>query len=257
MKHETHATIDPDQVPAPAFGLAEDLPRMETAAHRHGRPQLLYCIEGAMRLVTASQVAVLPPARAAWLPAGLDHRVYTSRPVRLRTVYFSAADDVGGDVVVFEAPGLLAEMAKQAAAWGPTPPDRPEVAPFFLAFLGLIQGWRAASTLPALPAARTEGLGVALAWLLERLDRPVSALDAARVAGLSERTLQRRCREELGVGLHQWLVRARVLRAMELLADPELSVGEVGVRCGYETGSSFIRVFQGETGQTPGDWRRG
>lgn len=259
MKHETHAThpLDPDLIPAPAFGLAEDLPRMDSDWHRHARPQLLFAVEGAMRLVTRSQMMVLPPERAAWLPAGLEHRVHASRPVRLRTVYFAPEADEGGDVVVFAAPGLLAEMAKQACAWGVSPPERPEVEPFFRAFLALTRGWRAELTLPGLPAAQSVALATALDWLHERLDRPVGAIDAARAAGLSERTLQRRCRDELGVPLHRWLVRARVLRAMELLARPDLAVGEIAARCGYETSSSFIRVFQGEVGLSPGEWRRG
>jgi len=247
--------LDPDEVDLPAFGLAEDLPALDGDWHTHARPQLLYATSGAMRLYTGRRIAVLPPQRAAWIPGGVAHRVQCGRPVQLRTVYFPAGND--GELVVFEAPPLLREMAREACEWGLSPPETEAGAAFFVAFEGLVSGWRASALTLSLPAATTPALQRGLDHLLARLGRPVGLADAAKAAGMSPRTLQRRCKKELGVGLSEWLQQARVLRALELLADPEVQIGEVALRCGYQSQAAFTRVFQRRLGVAPSVWRRG
>ena len=59
----------------------------------------------------------------------------------------------------------------------------------------------------------------------------------------------------------RWQVRAAcdhllLLRAVELLARPDLDVAEVALACGYETSSSFTRLFHAELGEPPATWRR-
>lgn len=254
MKHAI-PILDPDAIPHP-FGLAEDLPALLSDWHSHARPQLLYASEGALRLLAADRMVLLPPERAAWIGAGLLHRVEAPRPVRLRTVYLLPRHDpTPGALTVFQAPGLLREMAIQAGAWGPTPPDLPEVSPFFEALAGLSLRWRARPLALELPAARSPELGRALDRLLGRLDRAPGLAEAARAGGMSVRTLQRRCHDELGMGLKAWVLRARLLRALELLADPRLAVGEVALACGYHSLAAFSRAFAAALGTPPSAWR--
>ncbi len=252
---DAKALIDPDAIRRP-FGLAEDLPALRSEWHRHRRPQLLYASEGALRLEAADRLVLLPPARAAWIGAGLLHRVEARRPVRLRTVYLAPEQDPSpGELCVFQAPALLREMAIQAAAWGHAGPELPEMAPFFAALAGLVRRWRERPLAVELPAARSAELGRALEFLLGRLDAPVRLAAAARAGGMSPRTLQRRCQEELQIGLREWLGRARIVRALELLADPGMSVGEVAWGCGYQSVAAFSRAFAGALGSPPSAWR--
>ena len=249
-------SIDPDAV-AGRFGLAEDLPALQGDWHQHARPQLLYASQGALRLYAERLQVVLPPERAAWIPAGLPHRVSCGRPAHLRTVYLLPED--GGDegLAVFSAPPLLREMVLQAAAWGPSPPEDPGVLPFLEALAHLARRWRAAPLALGLPAAQSPALAAALGLLEDRLARPVGLADAARAAGLSPRTLQRRCQDELGMPLGAWLHRARVARSLELLAIPHLSVGEIAVLVGYGSSAAYCRAFHDLLGSAPGAWRPG
>lgn len=242
--------IDPDRVPT-AFGLAEDPPALATGRHVHRRSQLLYATSGAMRLVTERLTAVLPPDRAAWIPGGVAHDVACRRPVALRTVYFDPEDD--GEIVVFEAPPLLRELVIEICAWGPSPPDGADGV--LAALRWLVDRWRVRPLPVTLPTARSPELRAALDHLFERLAHPISLGDAALASGLSARTLQRRMREELGTGLAAWLQRARVQRAVELLADPELEIGEIALRCGYQSPAAFSRAFAAVTGTPPSGWR--
>ena len=116
MKH-----VDPDLVPAPGFALAETLPPMQGAWHQHQRHQLLYARSGTMRLEVEQAAWQLPPLRAAWIGAGVPHRVEVRRPVELRTVYLhpELAGWASPDCRVFSVSGLAREMLLASARWGP------------------------------------------------------------------------------------------------------------------------------------------
>ncbi|OZI72373.1 helix-turn-helix transcriptional regulator [Bordetella genomosp. 12] len=114
-----------------------------------------------------------------------------------------------------------------------------------IAELGLLETERLSLPLPhderllnlayALLAAPDDGRGID-AW--------------ARACNMSERTLMRRFRAETGVTLGQWRVQARMLRALELLAQGE-AVTQVALAVGYESISAFIGIFREQFGVTP------
>jgi len=58
-------------------------------SHRHVRAQLIYAVQGVMRIDTAEGIWVVPPLRAVWVPAGVDHEVRALTALQLRTLYIS------------------------------------------------------------------------------------------------------------------------------------------------------------------------
>lgn len=50
--------------------------------------------------------------------------------------------------------------------------------------------------------------------------------------------------------------RSRLRRAAQLLAQPERSITEVALDCGFGDLSNFVRTFRRATGVTPGAFRR-
>jgi PAS domain S-box-containing protein len=83
---------------------------------------------------------------------------------------------------------------------------------------------------------------------------PVSAL--ARRAGLSSRQLQRRFQELFGVGVKEFVMRARLQEAAEALQEGTASIAEVALESGFYDQSSFTRQFRKRTGTTPARYRR-
>ncbi|MCA9712349.1 MAG: AraC family transcriptional regulator ligand-binding domain-containing protein [Myxococcales bacterium] len=77
----------------------------------------------------------------------------------------------------------------------------------------------------------------------------------AKALGLGPRTLQRRL-EERGTSFGRLREQVRRERALELLALPRLSVGEVAFMLGYANPRAFYRCFRRWTGQTPTEYRR-
>ena len=70
-------------------------------------------------------------------------------------------------------------------------------------------------------------------------------------AGLSPRTLSRRFVAETGMTFAQWRQQARLLRALELVAD-EVPVTTIALELGYDNVSAFIDMFRRTLGTTPG-----
>jgi AraC-like DNA-binding protein len=244
---------------APAFGRAVRGEEVDVPWHAHRRPRLVLAREGAVRIWTRQSILVLPPACAAWIPAGLRHALTSERPVLLDVLSFPHDGSAPGEdarVELIEASPLLREMCAQAAAWGPQPPDPDLAVAFFATLRGLLRGWLETPVNISLPAPQSSPLKRALNHLLDRLDKPVGLPDAAQAGKMSERTLQRRCRSELETSLSSWLTRARILASLELLTDEELPIAEVARRCGYNSPAAFTRAFSQHLGHTPSAWRQ-
>lgn len=72
----------------------------------------------------------------------------------------------------------------------------------------------------------------------------------AERCGVSVRTLERHCKREFSLCPHDWLLRLRMQRAMELLLDAA-SVKETAAELGYKNQHHFSREFKKHTGHTP------
>ena len=82
---------------------------------------------------------------------------------------------------------------------------------------------------------------------------PEKSLIAAQL-GMSERTLQRRLREE-GTTYQEILENTRHYLARELLRNTALSLTDVAVQLGFAEPSAFYRAFRKWEGTTPGQYR--
>jgi len=95
---------------------------------------------------------------------------------------------------------------------------------------------------------------VALAEKAE--DRQADVAAIARRLRVSVGKLERAFKTEFDMGPAEYLRRARMERARDLLLHSGMSVREVGLACGYESFSSFVRAFRSAFGETPGKARR-
>ncbi len=78
----------------------------------------------------------------------------------------------------------------------------------------------------------------------------------AERSGLSPTTFKVCFRSVYGKPVHTWLTERRAARAARLLRScPELSIGEIAFRVGYENAGKFSAVFRRIYGVTPRDYR--
>ncbi|MFB9361399.1 helix-turn-helix domain-containing protein, partial [Actinoplanes nipponensis] len=92
-------------------------------------------------------------------------------------------------------------------------------------------------------------------WALSRLDEPLTLDALARHARVSARTFSRRFVEDTGYTPMQWVLRARVDLARELLEVTALGVEQVAARAGLGTAANLRLHFQRILGTSPTEYR--
>ncbi|MDN3310930.1 DJ-1/PfpI family protein [Microbacterium oryzae] len=93
-------------------------------------------------------------------------------------------------------------------------------------------------------------------WALHRLGDPLTLETLARHAAVSARTFSRRFLEDTGYTPMQWVMRARIDLARELLERSELGIEQIAADVGLGTGANLRQHFQRILGTTPTDYRR-
>jgi AraC family transcriptional regulator len=77
----------------------------------------------------------------------------------------------------------------------------------------------------------------------------------AQAAGMNLFAFVRHFKQRTGLPPHQYVLRRRIERARSLLADTDLSIVEIALRCGFGDQSSFTTAFRRRTRLTPGGYR--
>jgi AraC-like DNA-binding protein len=103
---------------------------------------------------------------------------------------------------------------------------------------------------------RTAGDAAVLAALSEGACSPLSVHEHARRIGLSLSALRRAVHRSGGCSPKEYVLRVRLNRSKELLAETDLTVAEIGRRVGHEDPAYFTRMFTNRTGMPPSAFRR-
>jgi transcriptional regulator GlxA family with amidase domain len=108
----------------------------------------------------------------------------------------------------------------------------------------------------AVPARDEGSLEATRAYALAHLESPLTVAQLARHACTSERTFNRRFRQETGTTPLKWLHAQRVDHARRLLEGSELPVETVAQRCGFGSAAILRQHFRRATATTPTAYRR-
>jgi AraC family transcriptional regulator len=93
-------------------------------------------------------------------------------------------------------------------------------------------------------------------YINAHLTETIPLEDLARVARLSPFHFARAFKQSFGLPPHRYHMHRRIEQAKALLATPQATVTEVGVRLGFSDTSTFSVAFRRLTGSTPGAYRR-
>lgn len=84
----------------------------------------------------------------------------------------------------------------------------------------------------------------------------LSAQELANCLHLGERTLQRRIKSYFGCTLREWMHQQKMILALKLLVQNQLSISEVSYECGYQHVSNFTQAFKQYFDSTPAEIQR-
>lgn len=96
----------------------------------------------------------------------------------------------------------------------------------------------------------------ALLVMRDTLERPLPIGALARRLGCSQRKLEAHVSRAFGITPQRLYRRLRLSRARKLLAETDLTIAEITVRCGYENASAMSRAYRAEFGMSPTHQRR-
>jgi AraC-like DNA-binding protein/mannose-6-phosphate isomerase-like protein (cupin superfamily) len=226
--------------------------RLDT--HMHREAQLVYAAKGTMQVTTPKGRWLVPPDRAVWVPARLEHSIDVLADVEMRTLYFDLAwlaqedrsESLAAEFVV-RVSRLLHE-AILALFDSRNSPDRTGLL-VRLAILELHQAEDSATfiPLPHEPRARRA------ADIVLRDPTATHEIETlAREVGTSERTLSRLFSSETQLSFKSWCQRARVAAAIEKMSmETNVSVKQLASDLGYASVPAFSHAFRQVTGKTP------
>jgi transcriptional regulator GlxA family with amidase domain len=88
------------------------------------------------------------------------------------------------------------------------------------------------------------------------IEEPLSTDEIAQLAGVSRRQLERLFKQYLGSLPSRYYLELRLQRARQLLRDTNHSIVQVGLMCGFSSGSHFSTAFGALFGNTPREERQ-
>ena len=220
-----------------------------TPPHRHPEGQLFGATRGVLTVGTDAGLWVLPASHAVWVPPHQRHSLRSHGAFDGSSVYVAeaACADLPATACAIRCTGLLREAIARAATWDGDPLDdtRQRVADLILDEI------RAAPQEPlGLPLPTDVRLMRIARALLDDLADARGLDEWADFGALSARTLSRRFAAETGFTFADWRQRARLMRAVEMLAAGT-PVTAIALGLGYDNVSAFIAMFRRTHGVTP------
>lgn len=248
----TSQILNPD---LPVVSVAFDLEREQGAPHTHLRAQLLYSVEGVMRVMTALGTWMVPSSQAVWIPSMMEHQVIATEAISIRSIYVDPAwsSELPNDCCVIALSPLLRELILRAVRIGNDyPPEGPERRLMEVIMDELRQMRRAPFYLPMSGHPKVRKV---IDALVEQPADPGKIEDWAKRVGSSSRTLSRLFVRETGMSFGAWRRRLRLMEAIERLGQGE-SVTRVALELGYQSSSAFTAMFRSELGVSPKRYSR-
>ena len=93
-------------------------------------------------------------------------------------------------------------------------------------------------------------------YIAEHCAQKLTLEDVASYSGYSKYHFARMFKAYAGISFYDFFLRQRVLLCEQLLADPQIPVTEVALRCGFGSIATFNRIFKQYEKMTPTEYRR-
>jgi AraC-like DNA-binding protein len=218
--------------------------------HRHQRAQLLYSATGLMIVGTEHGTWVVPPQRAVWIPAGVQHEIRMVGQVATRSVYLkdgTVTPPTNRCRVVGISPLLRSLLV--AAVDLPLAYETETRASHIMALI-----LHEIAALAELPLSVPFPADAHLAGICRRFLASPTAHDTidawAATLCMSRRAFTRFFRHETGLSFSAWRQQACLIAALPRLIAGE-PVTTVAIDLGYASPSAFIDMFRRILGTSP------
>jgi len=213
------------------------------ARHAHDLDQLALISKSAAIIETDSVYVVHPLLKALWLPAGVEHTLYSPRPFTLHALYFPPNSlRVRTEPEVLGMDALARELVMLLCA-APRASQRDARHVHALALLEQLLPLAKAESF-SLPRPTSErARKLADYFTSHAKDGRALEIVSAEIGGASLRTFERLFADETGLSLAAWRRQSRMLASLSLLVEGK-SMSEVAHAVGYDSPAAFSTAFK-------------
>ncbi len=250
----TPKSTNPDDyqhVPRPLAAMAKEFADgLHIGRHCHARAQLIFAIAGVMTISNDQSRFVVPPQRALWMPAGMQHSMTMSGVVSMRTLYVQAkgARGLPQDCRVLAVSPLLRELIVRATVLPVLYDENSAEGRIMQMILDEIATLQ---TLPLdLPMPQDKRVLKLCRALIDDPADDRTLEQFAEALGASARTFARLFRSETGMSFGAWRQQLRLMEALRRMAAGA-PVTTVALDLGYASPSAFAAMFRKTLGVPP------
>ncbi|PIB24364.1 hypothetical protein BFP76_03885 [Amylibacter kogurei] len=222
------------------------------------RDYLIYAKTGALRVTINGESWLLAPSFAAWVPANTPMLVEISKPVTACSILARPGfcTLMPNTPIAFQMSPMTRHMVQHCKEWGKDNDHPPEAENFFQALLNACAALANSAIDIKRPFSHDPVLQKAIDFSDAHLSKKITAQDVARATNQSERTIQRRFSQNLGITWSQLVTQLRMIHGVQLLAEGDLSIIQISGECGYQSLSAFNRAFLKFANCTPSEFRK-
>jgi AraC-like DNA-binding protein len=240
-----------DEVQWPVCTSATDYPESWfIEPHSHAKHQLIYAIEGVMVVHSGLNQWTVPPSRGIWMPSGQVHSIRCVGALKMRSVFVRPDQfpELPGETRAVSISPLLSELIKTSVTIAaPVDPDSREARIMRL----IVDELTLLPTLPLhLPQPGDQRIQAICSALRQDPGDGSTMSDWSDRLSLDAKTIQRLFHKETGMTFGQWRQQARLLSALERIAQGEKIIDVAGA-LGYDSPSAFSTMFKKQFGTTP------
>ncbi|MBC8948259.1 MULTISPECIES: AraC family transcriptional regulator [Xenorhabdus] len=228
----------------------------ECQLQTHPFGQLIYVVCGVMEIQVRKQRFLAPPEFCIWIPKNAAHSSYNRKALRFWIIDISPqrTDTLPQQPCIIRLSGIFNAIMVdffERKIWQPETEKDRRLAQILIDQLEL-----SPRQCTYLPSSKDKLLAPVLQMLERNPADNTSLAEWAKKRYTSERTLSRRCKQELGMSFSEWRQRLRFLYSISLLEQGK-SIHEIAFDMGYSSSSAFIAMFQQIAGTTPERFRKG
>lgn len=250
-----------DRKPSSIYCMHDLMGELDVSFHKHIKGQFLYTEGGVVHVITDSQTFFLPARHYMWIPAGVLHSIHPGTPnVIMRNLYFpreNSEDEFYSKIGIYPINELLLQMIIYTNRWSGDLLSNDKRAWHFLKAIKSILLEVSNYNLPlSLPYAKDKRLKSVIRYMEANLHESIVLSDFEKKMGVSSRTLSRLFQNDVGMSFVQYLTIQRLMRAIVLLLENQLSVKEVASAVGYNSIPTFSNTFFKILGIRPSEYQK-
>ncbi|WP_238485525.1 AraC family transcriptional regulator [Rahnella ecdela] len=226
----------------------------EYVRHSHPWSQIICVKSGVLAMLLNGQRYLAPREFAIWVPAGVEHSSYNRKTTRFCAIDIAPEldTDLPAEPCLLTPTAIFNAIADDCFSRNMTEPQNEADLRMCRVLLDQISLAPRQNTY--LPTSENKLLAPVLNALEKNPADNTSLAHWAKQVYTTERTLSRRCQQELGMSFAQWRQRLRFLHSISLLEQGK-TVHDVALDLGYSSSSAFIAMFQQISGTTPQRFR--